>query len=82
MPWIPAAEKQVAARQRDRVANVYSPKPSVQAGMEGFLVEKICRQSESGGVSPHPLLEGADKPRVMKGDDFSKAAEVLLYAPV
>jgi hypothetical protein len=50
--------------------------------MEGLLGIQILRQSKPGGVPPHPLLEGANKPRVMKGDNFSETAEVLLYAPI
>ncbi len=50
--------------------------------MKGLLGVEIFRQLQPGGISPRPLLEGADKPRVMKCDDFSEAAQVLLYAPV
>jgi hypothetical protein len=50
--------------------------------MEGLFGIEIFRQPQSGGVSPYPLLKGPDKPRIMKGDDFPQAAEVLLYAPV
>jgi len=64
------------------VANVYGTGSLVQVGMEGLLGVNIFGQFKPGGVSLHPLLEGADKPWVMKGDDFSKAAQVLLYAPV
>lgn len=69
-------------KTEDQVANVHGPELSVQARMEGLLGVDAFGQSKPGGVSPDPALKRADKPRIMEGNDFSKAIQVLLYAPV